>query len=153
MPSRTVLSLLILNLLFCAGCGESGPERKETAKVTGQVFVDGKPADTLQFTCHDKLGVDKELPTYSSGITDAEGKFELNTYEKGDGVPPGKYAVTFVWGEYSMHTMQYGGPDKLQGRYSDAQAPQFEFAVESGEKKDLGKIELTTKGEITKISR
>ena len=59
MPSRTVLSLLILNLLFCAGCGESGPERKETAKVTGQVFVDGKPADTLQFTCHDKLGVDK----------------------------------------------------------------------------------------------
>lgn len=130
---------------MCLGCGPQAPARKETSKVTGKVVVDGKPAAFLQITCHDKLGIDKADPTFSAGRTDAEGKFELYTYQMGDGVPPGSYTMTFMWGQISQHTMQYGGPDKLKDQYSDPKTSKFEFTVESGEAKDLGTIELTIK--------
>ncbi len=138
---------LISTLGFCCGCGESPPDRKETCKVTGQVLVDGKPAESLEIKCHDKAGLDKEMPTESSCLTDKEGRFQFNTYQLGDGVPPGEYRLTFVWGQIDMMSMHYGGPDKLNGRY-DHKKPlesKFSFTVESGEEEDLGTIELTTK--------
>lgn len=138
-----LLGALLVGVL--SSCGEEkGPPRKETYPVTGQVIVDGQPAENLAVKCHNLEGMDKEDPTVSSAFTDEEGKFELSTYESGDGVPPGEYVLTFFWGQRNMISMTYGGPDKLNGKYRDPEQSEFRITVENGEPTDLGRIELST---------
>lgn len=119
--------------------------RKETVPVKGEVYVDGNPASNLQVTLHDVKGMDTQHPTFSTAMTDDKGKFVVSTYNQGDGVPEGEYTITFMWGQLNLLSMQYGGPDKLKGRYSDPKKSQFRCKVEKGKPTDLGKIELTTK--------
>jgi 5-hydroxyisourate hydrolase-like protein (transthyretin family) len=129
-----------------AGCGSDDPSRKETVHVAGQVFIDGQPAPApINVMCHDVKGLDKEHPTVSQAMTDNQGRFEISTYESGDGIPPGEYVLTFEWGAISLVSMQYGGPDKLEGRYSDPQKSPFRFQVESGKPLDLGRLELVSR--------
>jgi 5-hydroxyisourate hydrolase-like protein (transthyretin family) len=129
-----------------AGCGSEDTNRKETVQVTGQVFIDGQPATApINVMCHDVKGLDNKQPTISQAMTDEQGRFEISTYETGDGIPPGDYVLTFEWGEVNLVSMQYGGPDKLKGRYSDPQKSTFRFHVESGTPLDLGKLELVSK--------
>jgi hypothetical protein len=143
--SRTLLPLVAC-ALHLAGCGGSDqPYRKPTVPVTGQVLVDGQPPSSpIKVMCHDEKGMDQEHPSVSWCMTGDDGKFALSTYEAGDGVPPGSYVLTFEWGQLNMFSMQYGGPDKLKGRYSDPK--QSQVRVTAGEEPvDLGRIELTTK--------
>ena len=84
-------------------------------------------------------------PTFSTANTDAEGKFKVSTYESGDGIPEGTYAVTFMWGQVNLMTMSYGGPDKLNDRYSDPETSTFKVTVKRGEPANMGKLLLTTK--------
>jgi hypothetical protein len=129
---------------IAVGCSPQGPSRIKTYPVTGQVFVDGQPAaDLAVFFTSDSL--DKDHPTYSTANTGADGKFEVSTYESGDGIPEGTYSVTFMWGQVNLLTMGYGGPDKLNDRYSDPASSKFKVTVKRGEPADMGKISLTTK--------
>ncbi|MHB8973049.1 MAG: hypothetical protein ACYC3X_06960 [Pirellulaceae bacterium] len=141
------LSLWGLMLLVCSltACGPQGPPRKETFPVTGEVVVDGRPAAALQVTLTDLKGMDKQMPTYSSAMTDDNGKFAVSTYKQADGVPEGDYAVTFVWGELNLFSMQYGGPDKLKDKYNDPKKSTFQIKVVKGKPADMGRLELTTK--------
>lgn len=141
---RRLIASLFLMSITCYGCSGGAPDRKETCKVTGQVIIDGKPTESVGVYCHDLNGFDKTDPTVSSTLSGRDGKFEMSTYEKGDGVPPGEYAMTFMWGQYNFK-MEYSGPDKLNKRYSDQKNSKFIFKVEPGEEKDLGQIQLTTK--------
>ncbi len=129
--------------LFFSSCAEEGPPRKETYPVTGQIFVDGEPAADLAVTCHNVEGMDKEQPTMSTAVTDKEGKFAISTYEMADGVPKGEYVLTFMWGKRNLVTMNYGGPDKLNDRYTDPKTSELRFQVEPGTPTDLGRIDLT----------
>jgi 5-hydroxyisourate hydrolase-like protein (transthyretin family) len=132
-------------LLFCS-CGEKeGQDRKETFPVTGVVHVDGKAIAKLAVRCTDVNGMDRQNPTKSSAFTDEDGKFEISTYEKSDGMPEGDYVLTFQWGQWNMISASYGGPDKLNGRYMDPAESEVKFTVKAGEPTDLGTIELTTK--------
>jgi hypothetical protein len=131
-------------LLLCS-CGQEEAFRKETFPVTGEVYVDGEPAAQLQVTCHDLAGIDKEHPTFSQAFTNESGRFEIATYEAADGVPEGEYVLTFMWGQLNLISGGYGGPDKLNGRYTDPGASQHRFKVEAGKPTNLGRIELTTK--------
>jgi hypothetical protein len=142
---QTVLLFWLVGLALAAGCGEKQGFRKETFPVTGTVLVDGQPASLVQVSLHDVKGMDKQHPTLSSGFTGDDGKFSLTTYEFGDGVPEGEYKVTFMLGQLNMVSMQYGGPDKLNARYSDPEKTEFRVKVEKGKPADMGKIELTTK--------
>lgn len=143
---RSAAWLFAVPLLALSGCGSDEPYRKETVTVQGQVHVDGQPPDSpISVQCHDVNGLDQEHPTFSQAMTDTEGRFTISTYESGDGVPPGSYALTFEWGQLNLMSGQYGGPDKLKGRYSDPQTSPFRFQVESGEPLDLGRLELVTK--------
>lgn len=142
------LCLLGLMLLVCliTSCGPKGPPRKETYPVTGEVVVDGKPAASLQVTLTDVKGMDAQMPTFSSAMTDDAGKFAVSTYEQADGVPAGDYTVTFTWGELNLFSMRYGGPDKLNDKYRDPKTSTFKITVEKGKPTDMGRIELTTAG-------
>lgn len=139
-----LLGLVVASALS-AGCGgDEGPYRKETHPVVGQVLIDGKPVKDVAVKARSVEGLDQEHPTVTSAFTDEEGRFELSTYESGDGIPEGEYVLTFVWGRWNSFSMSYGGPDKLKGRYNDPEESNIRFTVEGGEPIDLGKIELST---------
>lgn len=135
---------VLLAALLCCSCAED-TNRKETFPVTGEVYVDGEPAANLAVRCTDVNGLDQEQPTVSSAFTNEEGKFEISTYESGDGVPEGDYILTFEWGNWNMVSGSYGGPDKLKGKYKDPDASEQKFTVVKGQPTDLGRIDLTTK--------
>ena len=141
---QRLFSVAIL-LAIAIGCSPQGPPRTPTFPVTGQVYVDGQPAAELAVFFTNTNGVDKNQPTFSTANTDAEGKFKVSTYESGDGIPEGTYAVTFMWGQVNLMTMSYGGPDKLNDRYSDPETSTFKVTVKRGERADMGKLLLTTK--------
>lgn len=145
MRSATPLAvpLIVVSCLFCS-C-TSDKNRKETYPVTGEIYVDGQPAEGLAVRCTNVNGLDQEQPTISSAFTDKEGKFEISTYETADGVPEGEYILTFEWGKWNLVSGSYGGPDKLNKRYSDAKKSEHKFTVVTGQPNDLGRIDLTTK--------
>lgn len=139
--------LWILSLLFVGvGCSEKpDPNQLKTFPVTGLVWVDGKPAESLAVNCHNVKGLNSKNPTLSQALTDKDGKFQIGTYNNGDGVPEGDYTLTYMWGGWQGISMRYGGPDKLNDRYNDPEKSPTKFKVEKGKPIDLGKIELTTK--------
>jgi hypothetical protein len=142
---KPVLVLVGISLLLASCSRQAGPPRKETFPVKGEVYVDGKPAGSLAVTCVDVKGMDAKQPTNSTAMTGEDGKFEISTYQKADGVPEGEYILTFEWGQLNLINMSYGGPDKLNGRYKESKDSKHRFKVEKGKPTDLGKIELTTK--------
>ncbi len=130
--------------LFSASCSKTDPNRKVTVPVRGEVLIDGQPTAMVQIGCHPLEGLDKEQPTITQAVTDDEGRFQLATYEAGDGAPPGEYQLTFVWQDFSVMAAGFSGPDKLKGRYNDPKTSQVSLTVEEGAPIDLGRIELTT---------
>jgi len=73
-----------------AGCGQ-GPER---VPVSGQVLLDGKPLTKGEITVA-PLGKRASFATL-----DAEGRFQLTTYEMGDGTALGTHPVSVHSGEF-----------------------------------------------------
>lgn len=138
---------VLLLVTWSAGCGSDGPQggaRVETIPVTGIVHVDGEPASYLRVAAIATGGAGM-VPMTPSALTAPDGKFELATYEAGDGVPPGEYQLTFVWGEISLLNGQYTG-DKMKGKYAKSAASQYKINVNPGDVPiDLGTIELKTK--------
>ncbi len=78
-------------LCFLAGCGGGGggAERPKTVKVTGKVQYKGLPVAGASVVF---LGDGSSTPAL--GRTDADGRFELTTFEPGDGAIPGTHKVT-----------------------------------------------------------
>ncbi len=74
-----------------AGCGSGGAERPDTVPVDGTVTYNNKPVEgaTVSFSTEGS-------PRVSSGVTDAEGKFQLTMYDPGDGVMVGEHTVTIA---------------------------------------------------------
>lgn len=152
MSSSTLrwFALLLLVPVFLVGCsgGETldPPFRKETAAVTGVITVDGEPpSGPVVIKCYPVAGIDKEHPSSSSSRTGDLGAFEISTYEKGDGIPEGDYVLTFTWQKFNTFSMNFSGPDKLNGRYKDPRKSEIKVSVKGAEPIDLGTIELTTK--------
>lgn len=147
LPAYVVIASMILLLTSC-GQAPPGPppeKRVETTKVTGEVYVDGKPAERLQVRAIPTadLGVGR-IATGISGTTDADGKFSLHMYDINSGIPAGEYALTFTWRSWDMLQRKFAGPDQLNGRYESVENSPKKFTVENGKAVDLGKIELTT---------
>jgi hypothetical protein len=80
----------ILTLALCAGCGDGRPER---VPVSGQILIDGAPLTYGSVLFHSK----DHRPAI--GSVDASGRFQLSTYEPGDGCVPGSHAVSIDAGQ------------------------------------------------------
>ena len=133
-------------LMLVIGCGGSDANRKATFPIKGKLTVDGKaPGSGVQIECHPVAGIDTKNPTVSRAECDAEGNFTISTYTSGDGVPAGDYVLTFVWQEFNLMSRNYGGPDKLNGRYADPAKSTTRITVTSEGETDLGELALTTK--------
>lgn len=140
------LGALLVCLALCSCADDEKPFRKEVVPVTGQIQVDGQPPGSqVQIQAHPVGTPDTEHPTFSSAVSDPDGKFAFSTYETGDGLPPGAYRLTVSWQELNRMSASFSGPDKLNGRYSKPEDSKFEVTVEAEKPVDLGVLELTTK--------
>jgi hypothetical protein len=85
--------LILCAATITAGCsGATGDaDRQPTAEASGVVTHLGKPLEGATVTF---IPVTNPVPAF--GLTDAEGKFHLTTYEQGDGAVLGEHVVTIT---------------------------------------------------------
>jgi len=80
-------------VLAAVGCGNGRPG---LTPAVGKVTLNGEPlADALVFVQPVQTSAEG-FRRPASATTDAQGVYQLGTYDKGDGVPPGKYEVGVI---------------------------------------------------------
>ena len=118
-------------LLLLPACG--GDDRPETYPAKGQLFIKGQAyaGVTLLFYPQGQTAGNVPLPR---ATTDAQGNFEVTTFEAGDGAPKGKYKVTAV---YEIAPVTFGKkakkPPKYDAKYQAAERTPFEVTIEPKE--------------------
>ncbi len=125
------------------GCSKKKDEVVMTP-VKGVVIIDGEPREMVAVRCHPTDENAGMIASIGQAFTDKNGAFTISSISSGDGLPAGEYVLTFEWGQMNYLTNQYGGPDKLNGRYKDPKQSKVKFKVEENKPVDLGRIELTT---------
>lgn len=127
---RAVIASLIL--ILSGGCGDGRPQ---LVPVSGRVVIDGQPVE------HGNIRFYPKGYRAASGKLGAGGRFELTTYEAGDGCVPGKHAVTVNAREIiSQDSIRWHAPK----RYRDLQTADLEIEIEVPT--DSVEIELTWAG-------
>jgi hypothetical protein len=127
---RASVALLVCGFaLAVTGCGGGKPV---AYTVKGRV-VDGKnnPAYNALVIFHPADPGQLPAGVLPQGRVDKAGDFVLATYDKDDGAPPGKYAVTVFWQRPQTSPFDGDGPDILGGRYNNPREPKFSFTVEA----------------------
>ena len=111
------LTYLTLGLVVVASAGcSSGDNQVAVRPVTGQVIYDGKPAAGVQvFLVSTNAGRPKGAAINPHAVTGPDGKFEITTYEPGDGAPEGNYKAVLHWPVEDSEAEE--PPDRLFGWY------------------------------------
>ncbi len=90
-------ALLILPLLVVgAGC-DGGPKRVPVYPVRGSMTFDKKPPAGAMIVFHPLSGDAFGTDLRPSAIVQTDGAFAPTTYDHGDGLPAGEYALTVYW--------------------------------------------------------
>ncbi|MCH5377819.1 MAG: carboxypeptidase-like regulatory domain-containing protein [Planctomycetes bacterium] len=84
---------VLLSIALLVGCG--GASTPSTSKVTGTVKYNNAPLANVNVTFTPQEG------RPATGTTDAEGHFQLTTFEVDDGAVPGMHRVTITPGPSS----------------------------------------------------
>ncbi len=155
---------------MCVSCG--GPAAGLSA-VSGKVVCNGQPAAGAVLSFHRKAGEPPPPQAAANKIPSAvvrdDGSFTVETPPLGYGAAPGKYSILVQWSEASDPAQSRStgkpkvatikgkrvvmtkhdkleplAPDRLKGRYSDANKPLLQAEVKSGPN-DLGTLELELK--------
>ena len=125
------LGLLVLAL----GCVAEDSDRLEVYPVTGEVFVKGQPAEgaSVIFYSQSPAPEGKKMPV-PAGVTDANGEFQLTSYETEDGAPAGDYRVAIIWNEPPPPDFSgvFEPKDRLGGRYASPDTSKLTATVEEG---------------------
>jgi len=122
-PRLLLLSLLAPLLAAFPGCG--GSDRVPVHPVSGKLLVDGEPAEGAVIVLHPTSPPEKEVHKPAARV-EADGTFQVTTYDAGDGAPTGDYVITVTWGEPPS-------PDRLGGKYRDPEKSQLRVTVTEGE--------------------
>ncbi len=84
-------------LAMMAGCGNDG-----IAPVSGTVTHNGQPVANVFVVFNPKATGDNHFPgPFSTGITDANGKYRLRTRKGSNGAVIGPHSVGFTWSDVS----------------------------------------------------
>lgn len=103
---------------FVAGCGPASPQMESRAvvRVEGQVLIKGQPQKGVHVSFFPDDSTQEGKP---HGITDADGRFRLETYRQ-EGAPPGEYAVAVYWPAPAKEGDDGSSPpDRLGRKYAD----------------------------------
>ncbi len=85
-----LLSACLTVLVVLAGCAkEPTRDGPELAKVTGTITLDGEPVEGA----HIKFSPETDNPA-AFAVSDRRGRYELRTFDPGDGAVPGKYGIS-----------------------------------------------------------
>jgi hypothetical protein len=95
-PIRRKHALAAVLASLAAATAWSAIERTPVVPVAATLRVFGRSADGVLLTLHPIYERGRDTPR-PHGRVDAFGRIEWTTYERGDGLPPGEYAVTAVW--------------------------------------------------------
>jgi hypothetical protein len=134
---------LLVAAMAASGCSKR-PERPRvpTTEARGQVLLDGKPLAGALVILHpqgvDKVTVDgakEPVPDPSArGVSQADGRFTLSTYDTGDGAAEGEYAVTVVHRPAKKTGESFEpGPNVLPPRYASAKTSGLRATIADGE--------------------
>ncbi|HEY3963189.1 MAG TPA: hypothetical protein VGM05_01445 [Planctomycetaceae bacterium] len=150
-----IIGAVVVGSMSCSSyVAPTLPARKPVVPVSGEVRVDGKAVEGVVVTLHPK-GHNDGLYQYPSAVTDAEGQFELGTYEEEDGAPAGEYVAIFVWPlpeeeqiiEFDKLKRLYCDPKKSPFRVTVAEEPlvlrPFDLKLQGLEGKPLSQDEIT----------
>ena len=136
MQYSSILMGLTSSLLVASlGCGGQDNGRIEVFPVTGKVLVKGQPAEgaSVIFYSQSPAPEGKTMPV-PAGTTDANGDYQLTSYESGDGAPAGEYKVAIIW--YEPPPANAVGVveqrDRLRGRYASPETSKLTARVEQG---------------------
>jgi hypothetical protein len=132
-----ILSGLILAAL--AGC--SNHHRAPVYPVHGQVLLNGKPLSDAIVAFHAPEHM--ALDAFPAAHTDADGRFELTSYEHNDGAPEGAYTISVVcFRARSIRRGQEGRADNVvPQRYANPASSGLSATVAS-QSNDLPAIKL-----------
>jgi hypothetical protein len=132
-------------LVFVSGCGKG---RIPTYPVTGAIVVDGKPAaGAIIVFVPNSTAEEEGQRERPFAIADAEGQFNLTTFEPGDGAPAGDYKALVQWPAPLAPEAARGGgraavgPDRLKGKYFDLEKSALTATV-AEESNELPPFEL-----------
>jgi hypothetical protein len=163
MPGEETMTFLdrrrsvVLRVILAAsavvplGCGGSADAR--LVPVSGQVFVQGRPAAGATVIFHPMEALvaaptnrgDSNTPLrqFPTATVADDGSFQLTTLKARDGAPPGQYRVSIFWSEsYRDDEGDWvTGPDKLGGRYAYPMTSGLSATIEQGENQ-LPRFEL-----------
>jgi hypothetical protein len=124
---------------------QAGKSKVPVYPLAGKVMIDGRPPQTGRRQSLLMVLYDPQQPQLPAGARphaecdEEDGSFAFTTYQKGDGVPVGKYIIAFVELKESRQK-GYVGPDLLQNLYNDpdknAEIVDFKITHDSPGKKD-----------------
>jgi hypothetical protein len=142
--------------LFLSGCTKKpGPNiaKAPTYPAKAHVTLNGAPATGVQVRVIPKDAADagqdpNSIETYT-GLVNKDGNVEFATYDPGDGLPEGEYALTFTkpgprkQGYVPRGASRESPLDQLAGKYDEPKETGKTLTVKSGDANDAGNIELT----------
>ena len=95
MRTSALFFAAAVTMLSLIGCGGGGSDLPELIPVQGTILLDDKPVSgaTVSFA---PVGEGNVV----TGVTDAEGKYELIYSNENKGIPEGSYRVSVAYGEF-----------------------------------------------------
>ena len=121
--------LLVVSIVSCT----RAPNHPPVYPVSGRVLYQGKPTAGAVVILH-ALG-EPASAVRPRGRANAEGEFDLTTYQNGDGAPAGLYTVTVEWKRADDHPEQ--GKDLLPSVYGDPKSSRLRVEVIEGANQPL----------------
>jgi hypothetical protein len=114
--------------LACTGCQGS----RGLYPVSGKVTYNGEPAAGA-YVFFRRPNADPVSAPLVMGVVKEDGSFTLYSGEH-EGAAPGEYAVLIQWrqGANPSGGRRERPPDRLQGRYADAEHPRLQASVKAG---------------------
>jgi hypothetical protein len=119
-------------LVLAAGCGG---DRPQTISVSGRIALDGgewPQPGRLTFSTVEPAEGFPERP--GTAFFEVDGKFEAFTWEKGDGLMPGKYKVVVECWEVEPTMEDPVGKSYVSNLYTSPASSPLEVAVEPGQR-------------------
>ncbi len=157
MSAQRFCGFAVLGAACCliASCGpsQSGPkiEKVPVFKVNGVITVDGNPESGVILAAM-PLGSNEGKHQARQATSDAEGHFKFSTYESGDGLPEGEYALLVTWppsrmtmGKKNIPAEEKQAKDRLHGKYITQETSPLKIKIEKGKTLTLDPLDVTTK--------
>lgn len=130
--------LAALSGVVLSGCGETSYETVPTHPASGTITINGAPANGAIVRLHPRSpqpGV--KYPLLPAGRANAEGVYQLTTFEGPDGAPPGEYVITVEWPDPKWRPPGGGmpppPPDRLKGRFANPKTSTLQMSIVEGE--------------------